>query len=89
MEATVRKLRQLFDEAMPGSQTTVIWTEDDPIDPAVTLTIQWSGFEDMDYLDRQNMIWGIIEQKMDPVERTVIKGLFAETPAEHAALMDN
>jgi acid stress-induced BolA-like protein IbaG/YrbA len=60
--------------------------EDNP-DGRVSGIIVSEKFEDMDDLQRQKIIWGLLRNEISKVERWQIIGFIAATPAEYKCLL--
>jgi hypothetical protein len=58
----------------------------DPEGGKIVLTVLWNGFEDLDSLERQEMLWKILRRKLTKKEQSEVAAVFTETSAEKAAL---
>ena len=77
------KVRKIIEESFPGCQLEI---DLDSSSQRVTGFLIWSGFEDIDQMDRQNKLWDVLKKRLGD-EATRILAIFTHTPNEYEAMM--
>jgi len=85
MEKLVAKIEVAFKQTLKGSEITQTWNID-PDYGKIVITVLWEGFEGLDSLERQELLWKILRKSLTKKEQGEIAAVFTETPAEKAAL---
>ncbi len=82
MERLRRELEAFLREQYPDGQIDL-----EPVRPRTKLSgiIAWAGFDGLEPIDRQMMLWRAIRSRFDREDQLRISGLIALTPAEYAA----
>lgn len=86
MDALTAKIDAVLREAFPGSDVTLSWPEDDDEYGKLLGIVIGEQFDGHDHLERQQMLWKVLRRKLTRPEQVRISAIFAETPAEKAAL---
>ncbi|MGA2059033.1 MAG: hypothetical protein ABSG67_01025 [Thermoguttaceae bacterium] len=76
---TLEKLKKILREAFPPPATLELDDDDGIIGVLIS-----TRFEDMESIDRQNMIWDILDKALTKKEKRQILTIVATTPKEYA-----
>ncbi len=81
MERLRRELETFLREQYPGGQIDL-----EPVRPRTKLSgiIAWTGFDGLEPIDRQSLLWRTIRARFNRDDQLRISGLIALTPAEYA-----
>jgi len=80
------KVDTILREAYPGAEVTLSWPEDEGEDGKLLGIVVGEQFDGHDHFERQQMLWKVLRRKLTRAEQVRISAIFAETPAEKAAL---
>ena len=78
MEELALKVDRILRNAFPELEWLDIQDDDGIIGVLVSPT-----FEGLEAIDRQNMIWDVLDQALEPDEKRQIQIIVAATPEEH------
>ncbi len=81
MEKFLRKLIKTLKQEFPGADTDIEITVPGQ---KVGGFVIWDGFEDMDSVDRHELMWERLEQRLTKDECRSVNALFAMTTSEMA-----
>ncbi len=80
------KLRGLLETMFSGSSVEL---EDPSPKVRIGATIVWNEFIGKDQLERQNMVWEVIDRNFEPSEARHISLIMTLTPDELAAIQES
>lgn len=86
MDDLMTKVDTILREAYPGAEVTLSWPEDEGEDGKLLGIVVGEQFDGHDHFERQQMLWKVLRRKLTRAEQVRISAIFAETPAEKAAL---
>jgi hypothetical protein len=78
MEDTLQKLTTLLQSHFPNCELELEYREDGKITGFMT----WEGFVDLDHIDRQRKVWGVIRQNLSGEDQTNVRAVLTLTPEE-------
>jgi len=78
MEELAAKVDRVLRDAFPGLESLDIQDDDGIIGVLVS-----EKFEGLEAIDRQNVIWDVLDQALEPDEKRQIQIIVAATPEEH------
>ena len=81
MAAFIRKLKKLLKQDFPGSE----FEFELPGPGRLGGLLTWAGFEGMEHIERQRMVWKTLREKLAEEEYFRIAGLLSLTPDEMTA----
>jgi len=81
-----RKLHKLLTTKFSGAEVRIEEPSKRNVGGKFIGFVSWSGFESMDHLDRQHVIWAILQSHLTEKERLNVAIIFGETPAESSSL---
>jgi hypothetical protein len=79
-----QKLKSLFDESFPGSETDL----DSRPGERIGGFLIWTGFEGIDQIDRQTQVREILRSHLSPSELERITAIFSLTPTENEVMLE-
>lgn len=81
MERLKLALEELLPQLLPGARVEI-----DPLRRGFKLSgiIVWSGFENLEPIDRQHILWGKLKTHFSREDQLRITMLITLTPAEYA-----
>ena len=82
MEALIDKLQELLGNRFPGCEVNLEWGNSNC---KVGGEIIWSGFDGMDQIDRQILLWSVVREALTEEEQAALTLVITFTPAEDMA----
>lgn len=85
METLALKAQELLQSRFPGCVASFEW--EDSLSK-VGGEITWDGFDGMDMLDRQTLLWSILREHLSEEEQHAFTLIYTFTPAEELVMAE-